>query len=274
MDVLSMALLPELLCSACDSFLQAPGIIEMCDAGHNICSTCLSKSSLCPKCNYSLFKSVSKPIEHLTRKARYPCQFHINGCREVFLIDRIEHHEEECLHRPHRCPFAATKYKCTWRGHLFRIREHVIRHHTLLNREITGKFSTGLEHFETETAWYETLTLHKQVFLLSSQVTGERLYSCVQFVGPQGREFNYRYTIRIDRSDSETGSVSETHGTFNYLNDTHEIFRTRNCFTVDTTYAKNSLDVNRELQLQIEVCHNSDRPCGVPSGVMSILQRT
>jgi hypothetical protein len=118
------------------------------------------------------------------------------------------------------------------------------------------------------------VTLHKQVFLLCSQVTGERLYSCVMFVGPQGREVNYRYTIRIDRSDSETGSLSETHGTFNYLNDTHEIFRTGNCFTVDTTYVKNCLDQNGELHLQIEVRHNSGQPCGVPSGAASILQRT
>jgi len=274
MDVLSMALLPELLCSACDKCLEPRGLIDMCDNGHNICCACRSISSLCPKCNYSLLKVVSKPIEHLTRKARYPCQFHINGCREVFLIDRIERHERECLHRPYRCPFAATKYKCSWQGHLFRIRGHVIRHHTLLNREITGKFSTSLEHFGNETAWYETVTLHKQVFLLCSQVMGERLYCCVMFAGPQGREVNYRYTIRIDRSDSETGGVSETHGTFNYLNDTSEIFRTGNCFTVDTTYVKNCLDENSELHLQIEVHHNSGQPCGVPSGAASILQRT
>jgi hypothetical protein len=118
------------------------------------------------------------------------------------------------------------------------------------------------------------VTLHKQVFLLCSEVTDERLYSCVMFVGPQGRELNYRYAIRIDRSDSETGSGSETHGTFNYLNDTHEIFRTGNCFTVDTTYVKKCLGENSELHLQIEVCHNSGQPCGVPSGAVSILQRT
>lgn len=271
MDVLSMALLPELLCSVCDKCLDPPGLIEMCDTGHNICSTCRSKSSLCPKCNYSLFKVVSKPIEYLTRKAKYPCHFHFNGCREMFLIDRIERHERECLHRPHRCPFAATKYKCSWRGHLFSIKDHVIRQHTLLNSEITGKFSTGLEHFGTETAWYETLTLHKQVFLLCSKVTGARLYSCVMFVGPQGREVNYRYTIRIDRSDSETGSVSETHVTFNYLNDDQEIFRTGNCFAVDTAYVKKCLDINGELHMQIEVRHDSGQPCGVPSGAMSIL---
>jgi len=269
-----MVLLPELLCSACGKCLEPPVLIEMCDKGHNVCRICRSKSSLCPKCNYSLIKVVSKPIEHLTRKARYPCQFRINGCREVFLIDRIEHHERECLHRPHRCPFAATKYKCSWLGHLFRIKDHVIRHHTLLNREITGKFSTGLEHFGTETAWCETLTLHKQVFLLYSKVTVERLCSCVMFVGPQGREINYRYTIGIDRSDSETGSLSETHGTFNYLKGTHEIFRTGNCFTVDTTFVKKCLDENSELQLQIEVFHNGGQPCGVPAGAMSILQRT
>jgi hypothetical protein len=117
------------------------------------------------------------------------------------------------------------------------------------------------------------VTLRKQVFLLCSQVTGERLYSCVMFVGPQGREVNYRYTIRIDRRDSEASSLSETHGTFNYLNDTREIFRTGNCFTVDTAYVENCPDVNSELQLQIEVCHNSGQPCGVPSGATSILQR-
>ncbi|GFG39710.1 hypothetical protein Cfor_11115 [Coptotermes formosanus] len=269
MDVLSMTLLPELLCSACHKCLEPPGLIQMCDCGHSICGTCSSTSSRCRECNCSLFEVVNKPIEHLTRKARYPCQFHTNGCREVFVIDRIRHHEKECLHRPHRCPFAVTKYKCTWRGHLFRIRDHVMRQHTSLNREVTGKFSTSLENFGTETTWYETVTLHKQVFLVCAEVTRDRFHTCVLFVGPQGREVNYRYSIRIDQSDSETGSASGTHGTFNYLTDTHEIFRTGNCFTVDTKYMKKCLNMKSEVQLQFEICRNSDWPRAVTPVAMS-----
>ena len=269
-----MSLLPELLCSACDKYLETPGLIQICDTGHNICNTCSSKATRCPKCNYSLFKVVTKPMEHLTRIARYPCQFYPNGCREVFLIDRIEHHEMECLHRPHRCPFAATKYKCRWRGHLFRIEDHVLRQHTLLNREVTGKFGTSLENFSTDTAWYETMILHKQVFLLCSKVLGEYFHSCVVFVGPQHREVNYRYTIRMDESDSETGSVSETHGTLNYLSDVDDIFRTRNCFTVDTRCVKKCLGMMDELKLQVEIWHNSDEPRKLTPAATSTLQRT
>jgi hypothetical protein len=134
---------------------------------------------------------------------------------------------------------------------------------------VSENFITSLENFGTDIAWYETAILHKQVFLLCSEVAGDRFYSCVLFVGPQGREINYRYTIRIDQIDSETGSVSETHGTFNYTNDIHEIFRTGNCFTVDIKYVKKCHEMKKEVHLQVEICHNSDRPLAVTSVAMS-----
>jgi hypothetical protein len=175
----------------------------------------------------------------------------------VFRLDRIDYHEKECLHRPHRCPFAVAQFKCNWRGHLFSIRNHVLIRHTLSNSEVTRQFEATLEKFGTNTAWYETFILQRQVFFLCSRLTSNCFYSCLLFVGPQGRERNYNYTITIKTKDS-TRSVSASHGTLSYLNDTDEIYRTGNCFAVGTGFVKKCLGMKGELQLQIEICRNTN----------------
>jgi hypothetical protein len=176
----------------------------------------------------------------------------------MFLLDRIGPHEEKSLRRPHRCPFAVTALKCTWQGYLFNIKSHVMIRHTLLNHEVKGEeFKTSLEEFGTNTSWHETAILHEQVFFLCSRLVGIFFYSCLLFVGPQGRECNYSYTIRIETTDSQEVR-SACQETLMYLTDIDEIFKTGNCFVVNKEFVKKCLDMKGELQLQVKICRNDN----------------
>jgi hypothetical protein len=122
---------------------------------------------------------------------------------------------------------------------------------------VKGKFIAILGKFGTSTAWCETVMTYRQVFLLRSKMNGNCFYSFLSFVGPEGREGNYSYRIRIETKDS-TESVSACHGTLSYLKNTDEILKSGNCFTVGTEFVNKCVDVNDELELQIEIYFNAD----------------
>jgi hypothetical protein len=102
-----------LTCPLCREYMRPP--ITLCQAGHNICSSCRSSLLKCPRCERPLLDTRNVALETIARSLVYPCRYNSAGCREKLGMDVVVKHHMLCPHRSYDCPLQALE-GCKWTG--------------------------------------------------------------------------------------------------------------------------------------------------------------
>jgi hypothetical protein len=107
-----------LTCPLCREYMRPP--ITLCQAGHNVCSSCrssflFSDGNKCPRCDRPLLDTRNVALETIARGLVYPCRYSSAGCREKLAMDDIVKHHAQCPHRSYDCPLRALE-GCKWTG--------------------------------------------------------------------------------------------------------------------------------------------------------------
>jgi hypothetical protein len=136
---LDWGLLRELECPVCSGYMASP--IRMCENGHNICSGCIYRLSVCPSCRGMFINVRNITLEKLAATAVYPCKNRGAGCEETFTADNRDSHRAVCLFRSRECP--STKLfgvDSPWTGTLSDIAVHILAEHVSETVEVSAHF--------------------------------------------------------------------------------------------------------------------------------------
>ena len=79
--------------------------ISMCMSGHSVCKTCRLKLKKCRLCRKKFMKARNLTLEKLVGKMKYPCKYEAVGCTELFILEQLASHQENCPRQTHTCPF-------------------------------------------------------------------------------------------------------------------------------------------------------------------------
>jgi hypothetical protein len=115
---MSDRLLQSLTCPLCCQYMRPP--ITLCQAGHNICSSCRPDmqwwgGNRCPQCDSPLLDTRNVALESIAGSLLYPCRYSAAGCPHKFRLEDVGPHHAECPHRSYGCPLRALEH-CKWTG--------------------------------------------------------------------------------------------------------------------------------------------------------------
>jgi hypothetical protein len=137
---LDWGLLRELECSVCSEYMASP--ISMCENGHNICSGCIYRLSVCPTCRGMFIKVRNITLENIAATAVYPCNYREAGCELTFTADNRDSHLAVCFFRSRARP--STKLSgvdSPWTGTLSDIAFHILAEHVSETIEVSAHFT-------------------------------------------------------------------------------------------------------------------------------------
>ena len=94
-------------CPVCASWLR--GDVYACRRGHIACGACkasLPEAGACPVCGVAMGAKRARHVELRLAGRDMPCRFDENGCDFSGTKAERRAHDDVCLHKKYRCPFA------------------------------------------------------------------------------------------------------------------------------------------------------------------------
>ncbi|KDR17817.1 E3 ubiquitin-protein ligase sina [Zootermopsis nevadensis] len=252
-------LLEEVECPVCMEYMLPP--IAMCMNGHSTCSTCREKLLTCPVCRCLFSKARSLLAENLVRKMRFPCRHSKRGCRKTFNFLCVRKHEDECGHRPIKCPFAnVSTVQCPWVGKATSVKTHVRKMHYMPSSDFANitvysqvpKFNQ--EYNEVE--WLLPLFCMQDIFFMTIRVTENNAHFCLQHVGLRRKTPNYKYKVRIKNDDGPDNSVMYNAPKYTEC-EIEKIFKEKNCPVIKQEIWKKFLQEDGSLAYEVKIFQNS-----------------
>lgn len=229
--------LKELECPVCMEYMLPP--IRLCENGHNICKNCLPKMQSCPTCRGNFIQARNVALENLATS-------HQENLPET---NRL------------RCPFAAiSRVKCSWKGVLHEIKNHVTERHRDECVAANGErpFVMKLANF-TSTKYYIKRNHYRRIimtmdelFYIVCKIEGTHLCCVVMYIGPEEKTSNFRYRFTILK-DGGKEIISLCSAVRNYMIKLDHILELGLCVKLDYRTAWNFLDSRNTLVFEIEI---------------------
>jgi hypothetical protein len=225
--------LKELLqeeCPVCTEYMLPP--ISMCVNGHSTCSTCKGKLLTCLLCRCPFSRTRCLLAENLVRKMRFPCRHSKRGCRKTFYPQGARTHEEECSHRPIKCPFSSiASVKCPWEDNVSKVKNHIRKIHyvpTDNTREKTTLSGVINCYDPNSCNFHKAIFVLGETFFMTTRIKQNNVYLCLCHAGLQNIS-SYKYAVAIRKRDGR-GIFSVCNNTTNsFQDDVKKIFEVKDC---------------------------------------------
>lgn len=234
------------------------GLMYMCQNGHNVCSGCWKRISVCPiaRCAYD----EPQPRQNLTIQALieevdfdFACEFAGNGCEVTENRALIGEHEEECPYRLVPCPDGS----CTKLIKEKELEHHLKREHKNVRWTTTeGKsnflFKLSTDHDSPKENW-EVFALQclNQTFFCQLQRHGEYFYLWNIVHGNRVLANRYHCSIQILSNQSELTTLEEV---FPVDIPREEIWDDPNCFQLNARLMRKlAIERNGEKVINIKM---------------------
>jgi hypothetical protein len=246
---LDLDLLNEQKCPVCQEYTASPN--NMCENGHNICSSCRLQVSACPTCKGKFINARNVTSNKIAATAIYPCKNREAGCEETFSISDRFKHQSDYLYEGKECPFRKLSgVNCTWTGILSDIAAHVRSEHGTEASDSQVKFTEILQNTSTTERYYKAVFIWDKLFYLIWAFQNSMLYFTVYHFEPQNESAGFTYTFRISGFKRE---VSVTDTCRSYLQDEGEVLRPGRCLTLHYSTVQKYLDKSKSLSCHIHI---------------------
>ena len=244
MDDLSRAvgklLLSDLECPVCMQYMVPP--IKMCTNGHNICSKCRESVQSCPTCRAEFLETRNVALEKIVRRQKYPCPNKQSGCLDLFSIEHIAKHQDDCVYREVKCPFHLIE-TCSWNGLKKDLKDHAKATHTECFRE-GSIFKIIHSKFTNLSVSVVILSYFGELFTYYRRIKDGRNYAAVQLIGTNSEASKYKceFTLRAANGVEQTSNTFFVRG---YSEDWDTIFNSGICLCLDEKIVKYFLKENQ-----------------------------
>jgi E3 ubiquitin-protein ligase SIAH1 len=244
---LDLELLEELECPVCLEYMTSP--IELCENGHNICSSCKESLTQCPTCRGKVSNIRNITLEKFAATAVYPCKNVRNGCKETFTADDRYNHLAECLFQSRECPFRKLSgVDCPWTGVLPEIALHVLDEHDA--DEVPSHFKVILLDFVVGSRYRRAVICLGELFYLTWEAEGDILTFGVFHFGPKNETNDFKYGIKIGNSDGYDTATRKCHS---YLEGGLKDLQPSNCVTLHLGAMQERIGEHGEFACEIEI---------------------
>ena len=229
---MEQSLLNQLECPVCMEYMRPP--ITLCANGHNICNTCKQKVPHCPTCRQQFLNTRNVALEKVATDVNYPCTYRKYGCREIYKLDLIDGHQEECQYIPQPCPVNKLDLgTCTWTGISRRIMSHLRQAHTTVRMNslsfgFIGSYPIQISGVTPARKHYQFIFAHFAVFYSRSEIKDGIFYSVMQYVGLPANAVKYRYRLKFVNKEG-TVDLAVCLPTRSLDDDLSEIHNSGNC---------------------------------------------
>jgi E3 ubiquitin-protein ligase SIAH1 len=252
MDPCLKDLLKEVECPVCTEYMLPP--IAMCVNGHCVCSSCREKLQTCPLCRYPFAKTRNLLAENMIRRMRFPCKYSDRGCARSFNLQRVKSHEDQCSHRPFKCPFSiVATVKCPWVGNFTTIKNHIEDLHdrpTDRRELVSGKHHGQLNCNSGE--WCQAMFTMNETFFMIPRIIENKMHFCILYVGLRNKASNFKYSVLISKQDG-SGNMSICATTKSYLSDVDKILKKQECVVFEEDYWQKCLDEENHLPYEVHI---------------------
>jgi len=243
--------LKALQCPRCKVYMVPP--ISFCENGHNICSRCRGKVKRCISCQEPYLRGTNLTLETIARQVSYPCIYRANGCQDLFPVNLILDHQENCRYSAFSCPIILVGPKiCPWKGSLLHLRDHLLINHENYIWEGTGahiRKKTGI----TATGLYnEVIIAFGEIFYVQFRGHDKNYYGLVQYIGPKGQAKEYKSSVSILSKDG-IEMVSACYLTSSYAEDIDDIITEGKCLKLHFDVVRKLLDNDGNMYTKVEI---------------------
>lgn len=241
---LQQSLLKNLECPVCMEYMTPP--IQLCNNGHNICSSCRPNLETCPTCRNNILQARNYALEDLCYKLNYPCKFHDDGCDETFSGKNIKEHQAVCHHGTHNCPLdRIPDMHCGWRGEFKELVTHLESQHE-------DRVCSDSRFLSPDTNSSSLIVLlYGEIFLYYKCFRDGKCYCIVQLFGTSTQASNYKYKIKLI-AQNKIEKMSQVHFVRSITEEYDAAFRSGHCVRLDEEVVQNYI-VDGVLQLQVEI---------------------
>ena len=246
---LNEALLKEMECPVCMEYMVPP--IKLCTNGHNICSKCRPRVSLCPTCRGSFSEIRNVALENIARSQKFLCANRQRGCPERFSSEHISKHHADGLYGKIKCPFTLEE-NCTWNGFKSDLKRHAKAAHTRRFFELPSIRSVLFEDKKVN-----FLSCFGELFVHYKRIRDGRLYSAVKLIGTSSEASKYKCEFTLCAA---TGieQISKTFLVRGYSEDWETIFKSGICLSLEENTGKHFV-VGNMLNLRVTLSKCEDK---------------
>lgn len=241
---LSKSLASLLECPVCFDFMAPP--ITQCLNGHNICSNCKPRISLCPTCRVPLtitsrnvaLENVAETIMDNNSKAKSKA----SPKQRVY----------ECL--------AGKGKDCTWKGRRSELWAHVRHNHggqAMCWRKETQMFRVSNHEFNVSASSTQLISVFDQLFWYQFRQDSNKGKWCqaIQYIGAKKEASMYKYTLEFGpvAGDSLKRSIVYSSVTHSDEEHTDYIFKSSHCFSTDLNSIKHFVSKDNSLKFKVKI---------------------
>jgi hypothetical protein len=200
-------------------------------------------------------KSRNLTLEKLVGKMKYPCKYEALGCTELFSLEHLALHQENCPHEWLRCPLAVFETNiCWWKGTKDALVDHMKTNHSNICATISQseKYKMRVWDIERGRVWYRAFFKQNDVFLWCTKLIENHVYSCLLYLGVKEEAASFMYRMTINKMD-KTGCMTYSHRTCPYPNNMDKIFQNCDCLIFHHDFVKRCVDAEKCLMAEIEI---------------------
>lgn len=242
---LSKSLASLLECPVCFDFMASP--ITQCLNGHNICSSCRPRLTLCPTCREPLtITSRNVALENLAETIVD------NHSNEQSSVSSPQHRMYECL--------AGKRMGCTWKGRRSDLWAHVLHNHersAMHWKRETRLFRVSNHNFSINGTSTQLISTLDQLFWYQFRQDSSKNRWCqaIQCIGSKKQAEKYKYTLEFGPvpEDSLKRSIVYSRATHPEEEHIDNIFKSSDCFSIDLNSIKYFAAKNNSLQFKVKI---------------------
>lgn len=194
-------MLKELECPKCSDYMVSS--IFQCSDGHSFCNDCKNEGE-CVLCSdkKEIKETRNYSLEKFATYFQFPCKYRKAGCFFLGKNNTIQQHQQFCKFGLYMCPVNGFE-DCKWKDSLDAIVAHINKAHSnsmLKSDKINIPWhKDGMK----EVLEYYFIIFSGNLFRVIYKYAADKMYWCVQYVGPAENCKNHKYEIDfIDNSDS------------------------------------------------------------------------
>lgn len=234
---MSQSVFQLLTCPQCREYMRPP--ITLCQAGHNICSSCRPSflfpgGNKCPSCERPLLDTRNVALETIARSLVYPCRYSSAGCREKLRMDDVLKHHAQCPHRSYDCPLRALE-GCKWTGRFGEFREHVETRHSsavVATSQVQDAATWEISNPECFHNSHHVVFACAEMFLVHKRFDISQRKLCLSVHRCRESPGAFRYSLTLDKNGGRQSVVLSdvVHG---HAESVDQVFLSGECIKVD-----------------------------------------
>jgi hypothetical protein len=154
--------------------------------------------------------------------------------------------------------FQIPELKCSWRGNLADLKEHITTVHSEWSLEPRGSFTTDLVDIKPSRRYSYIIFAYDEIFYKHFSVKNGNFWGVLQYIGPKENAAKFRYKIVFDSND-DSGSITVCHVTRSFEESMDDIRGTGKCIKLHYDVVKNFVNAKNNLKFHMEIFRNKEK---------------